>query len=95
MARRVFHFLSMRAGAATRCLGPRFFDALCRLSSDVGGRTVLAENPAAVNSIGWHDNSIHRDIDTLRTCHKGSFSTSRHQIGNRGLNPSACGAISS
>ena len=44
--------------------GRGFFDALCRLSGDVGGRAVLAENPAAVNSIGWHDNSIHRDIDT-------------------------------
>ena len=27
-------------------------------------QAVLAENPAAVNSIGWHDDSIHRDIDT-------------------------------
>ena len=44
--------------------GRGFFDALRRLSGDAGGRTVLAENPAAVNSIGWHDNSIHRDIDT-------------------------------
>ncbi|MEC7362181.1 MAG: molybdopterin-binding/glycosyltransferase family 2 protein [Pseudomonadota bacterium] len=44
--------------------GRGFFDALRKLSGDVGGRTVLAANPAAVNSIGWHDDSIHRDIDT-------------------------------
>ena len=62
------------AGAATRCSGAAVFRCLRGLSGDVGGRTVLAENPAAVNSIGWHDDSIHRDIDTPRTCHK-SFST--------------------
>ena len=44
--------------------GRGFFAALGKLSGDIGGRSVLAEHPAAVNSIGWHDNSIHRDIDT-------------------------------
>ena len=44
--------------------GRGFFEALCGLSGDVGGRAVLAQYPAAVNSIGWHDDSIHRDIDT-------------------------------
>ncbi len=46
--------------------GRGFFDALARLSGDMGGRRVLSENPAAVNSISWHDDSIHRDIDTPR-----------------------------
>ena len=44
--------------------GCEFFDALARLSGDVGGRHILSENPAAVNSISWIDDSIHRDIDT-------------------------------
>jgi molybdenum cofactor cytidylyltransferase len=44
--------------------GCGFFEALGRLSGDMGGRQVLRENPAAVNSISWHDDSIHRDIDT-------------------------------
>jgi CTP:molybdopterin cytidylyltransferase MocA len=44
--------------------GRGFFAALGELSGDMGGRQVLSENPAAVNSIGWHDDSIHRDIDT-------------------------------
>jgi molybdenum cofactor cytidylyltransferase len=44
--------------------GRGFFAALGGLSGDMGGRRVLSENPAAVNSIGWHDDSIHRDIDT-------------------------------
>jgi molybdenum cofactor cytidylyltransferase len=44
--------------------GCGFFEALGKLSGDMGGRQVLSENPAAVNSIGWHDDSIHRDIDT-------------------------------
>jgi len=44
--------------------GSGFFAALGKLSGDIGGRSVLAEHPAAVNSIGWHDNSIHRDVDT-------------------------------
>jgi len=44
--------------------GQSFFPALSGLSGDVGGRGILAANPAAVNSIGWHDDSILRDIDT-------------------------------
>ena len=44
--------------------GRGFFEALSHLRGDMGGRGVLSENPAAVNSIGWHDDSIHRDIDT-------------------------------
>ena len=44
--------------------GRGFFAALEGLSGDMGGRRVLSENPAAVNSISWHDDSIHRDIDT-------------------------------
>ena len=44
--------------------GRGFFAALGRLSGDMGGRQILKENPAAVNSISWHDDSIHRDIDT-------------------------------
>ena len=44
--------------------GCGFFGALAKLSGDMGGRRVLSENPAAVNSISWHDDSIHRDIDT-------------------------------
>ena len=44
--------------------GRGFFGALAKLRGDMGGRRVLSENPAAVNSISWHDDSIHRDIDT-------------------------------
>ena len=44
--------------------GRGFFDALGGLRGDMGGRQVLRENPAAVNSISWHDDSIHHDIDT-------------------------------
>lgn len=44
--------------------GSGFFGALAKLSGDVGGRHVLSENPAAVNSISWTDDSIHQDIDT-------------------------------
>lgn len=44
--------------------GSGFFEALGNLAGDMGGRLVLSENPAAVNSISWHDDSIHRDIDT-------------------------------
>jgi molybdenum cofactor cytidylyltransferase len=44
--------------------GCGFFEALGSLSGDMGGRQVLRENPAAVNSISWHDDSIHHDIDT-------------------------------
>ena len=44
--------------------GREFFAALAGLSGDVGGRHILSENPAAVNSISWIDDSIHRDIDT-------------------------------
>lgn len=44
--------------------GRGFFDALSGLSGDVGGRQILSENPAAVNSISWTDDSVHRDIDT-------------------------------
>ena len=44
--------------------GCGFFEALGKLSGDMGGRQMLSENLAAVNSIGWHDDSIHRDIDT-------------------------------
>jgi len=44
--------------------GRGFFAALARLSGDMGGRQILKENLAAVNSISWHDDSIHRDIDT-------------------------------
>jgi len=44
--------------------GRSFFPALSGLAGDVGGRGILAENPAAVNSISWRDHSIHRDIDT-------------------------------
>ncbi len=44
--------------------GRGFFDTLGKLSGDMGGRQLLRENPAAVNSISWHDDSIHRDIDT-------------------------------
>jgi molybdenum cofactor cytidylyltransferase len=46
--------------------GRGFFDALGQLGGDMGGRQVLRENPAAVNSISWHDDSIHHDIDTPR-----------------------------
>ena len=44
--------------------GCGFFDALSGLRGDVGGRHILSGNPAAVNSISWTDDSIHRDIDT-------------------------------
>ena len=44
--------------------GRGFFEALAGLRGDVGGRRILAENPAAVNSISWTDDSIHNDIDT-------------------------------
>lgn len=44
--------------------GRGFFDALSDLSGDIGGRHILSQNPAAVNSISWTDDSIHRDIDT-------------------------------
>ncbi|MGC6452862.1 MAG: NTP transferase domain-containing protein [Candidatus Puniceispirillaceae bacterium] len=44
--------------------GRSFFPALSGLAGDMGGRGILAENPAAVNSIGWGDDTIHRDIDT-------------------------------
>ena len=44
--------------------GRGFFPALSGLAGDIGGRGILAENPAAVNSISWHDDSILRDIDT-------------------------------
>ena len=44
--------------------GRGFFKALAGLSGDIGGRRILAENPAAVNSISWTDDSIHNDIDT-------------------------------
>ena len=44
--------------------GRGFFEALAGLSGDIGGRRILAENPAAVNSISWTDDSIHNDIDT-------------------------------
>ncbi len=44
--------------------GRGFFEALAGLSGDIGGRRILAENPAAVNSISWIDDSIHNDIDT-------------------------------
>ena len=44
--------------------GRSFFQALSGLAGDIGGRGILAENPAAVNSISWHDDSILRDIDT-------------------------------
>jgi molybdenum cofactor cytidylyltransferase len=44
--------------------GRSFFPALVGLAGDIGGRGILAENPAAVNSISWRDDSIHRDIDT-------------------------------
>ena len=44
--------------------GRTFFPALSGLAGDIGGRGILAENPAAVNSISWHDDSIQRDIDT-------------------------------
>ena len=40
------------------------------LSGDIGGRGILAENPAAVNSISWHDDSILRDIDTNDDLHR-------------------------
>jgi molybdenum cofactor cytidylyltransferase len=45
--------------------GRGFFEALGKLDGDRGGRQVLNDNPAAVNSISWYDDSIHRDIDTL------------------------------
>ena len=44
--------------------GCGFFEALAGLRGDVGGRRILTENPAAVNSISWTDDSIHNDIDT-------------------------------
>ena len=44
--------------------GKGFFGALSGLSGDIGGRHILSQNPAAVNSISWTDDSIHRDIDT-------------------------------
>ena len=44
--------------------GRGFFEALAGLRGDVGGRRILTENPAAVNSISWTDDSIHNDIDT-------------------------------
>jgi len=50
--------------------GRSFFPALSDLSGDIGGRRILAENPAAVNSIGWIDDSIHRDIDTGDDLHR-------------------------
>ena len=53
--------------------GRGFFEALGQLSGDIGGRSVLAENPAAVNSIGWHDDSIHRDIDSPDDFSDGHF----------------------
>jgi len=43
--------------------GSGFFKALQDLTGDIGGREILAAYPAAVNSITWWDDSIHRDID--------------------------------
>ena len=43
--------------------GSGFFKALQDLTGDIGGREILAAHPAAVNSITWRDDSIHRDID--------------------------------
>ena len=43
--------------------GKTFFEQLTRLSGDIGGRTILAQHRNAANSLSWHDNSIHQDID--------------------------------
>ena len=43
--------------------GSGFFKALQDLTGDIGGREILTAQPAAVNSITWRDDSIHRDID--------------------------------
>lgn len=44
--------------------GQSFFDDLKTLTGDSGGRQILGSNTAAINSFGWQDDSIHRDIDT-------------------------------
>lgn len=44
--------------------GYAFFDDLRALTGDSGGRQILGSNAAAINSFSWHDDSIHRDIDT-------------------------------
>ena len=54
--------------------GRSFFPALSGLAGDIGGRGILAANPAAVNSIGWHDDSILRDIDTSDDLRRGGAS---------------------
>jgi molybdenum cofactor cytidylyltransferase len=43
--------------------GKAFFEQLTELSGDIGGRTILAQHGNAANSLSWHDNSIHQDID--------------------------------
>ncbi len=44
--------------------GSQFFDILMAMTGDSGGRTILAENKNAVNSLWWPDDSIHFDVDT-------------------------------
>ncbi len=44
--------------------GRGFFDRLMALTGDAGGRTIVAENKNALNSLGWPDDSIHFDVDT-------------------------------
>lgn len=43
--------------------GAHWFDALFALEGDVGARALLKTEP--VQWLDWHDNSIHRDIDTI------------------------------
>ena len=44
--------------------GCGFFEALRGLTGDIGGREILVAHPAAVNTITWQDDSVHRDIDS-------------------------------
>jgi len=44
--------------------GRAFFEDLKQLAGDRGGRQILGMNTAAINSLGWHEDSIHQDIDT-------------------------------
>jgi molybdenum cofactor cytidylyltransferase len=49
--------------------GAAWFEQLASLQGDIGARDLLKS--ADINWIDWHDNSIHRDVDTIQDINTG------------------------
>jgi CTP:molybdopterin cytidylyltransferase MocA len=56
--------------------GAEWFEQLASLQGDTGARDLL--KTADINWIDWHDNSIHRDVDTIQDINFRPFLITDH-----------------